>query len=73
MLSARSDKIAKEKIQDFNAAFEFREIERKCEKYNKIKSECHIEKSTFYNYKNYLLYFCLGTARHDKTIRNYLK
>jgi hypothetical protein len=72
MLSARSNKIANEKIKDFNSAFEFRKIERKCLKYSQMKSEFHIEKSSFYLYKYYLLYFCLGTSRHDKVLRDYL-
>jgi hypothetical protein len=72
METARNNKIAMEKIKDFNAAFEFREIERKCLKYSQMKSEFHIEKSSFYLYKYYLLYFCLGTSRHDKFLRDYL-
>jgi hypothetical protein len=72
MLEARRNKIAKEELKDFNSAFEFREIERKCEKYSQLKSEFHIEKSSFYQYKDYLLCFCLGTAKNDKIIRDYL-
>ena len=72
METARNNKIAKEKIKDFNAAFEYREIERKCLKYGQLKSEFHIEKSSFYLYKDYLLYFCLGTGMNDKVISDYL-
>lgn len=72
MLEARSNKTAKEELKDFNAAFEYREIERKCEKYCQLKSEFKIEKSTFYIYKDYLLYFCLGNGKNDKVLRDFL-
>jgi len=72
MLAARSNKTAKEELKDFNAAFEFREIERKCLKYSQLKSEFQIEKSSFYQYKEYLLYFCFGNGKNDKVIRDYL-
>jgi hypothetical protein len=70
--SARRNKIANEKIQNFNSAFEYREIERKCEKYSQLKSEFKIEKSTFYLYRKYLLYFCLGNGKNDKVLRDFL-
>jgi len=73
MDTERSNKIAKEKIQDFNAAFEFREIERECQKYIKIKTQYNIENSTFYYEKDYLFYFCLGTGKNDKMVRDFLK
>jgi hypothetical protein len=72
MLTARSNKISMEKIQDFNAAFEFREIERECQKYIAIKTKFNIENSTFYFEKDYLFYFCLGTAKNDIIVRDYL-
>ncbi len=72
MLEARSNKTAKEEPKDFNSAFEFREIERKCLKYSQLKSEFHIEKSSFSLYKDYLLYFYLGSAKNDKVIKDYL-
>jgi hypothetical protein len=72
MLEARSNKTAKEELKDFNAAFEYREIERRCEKYRQLKSEFHIEKSSFYQNKDYLLYFCLGNGKNDKALRDFL-
>jgi hypothetical protein len=72
MITARSNKTAKEELNDFNAAFEYREIERKCLKYSQLKSEFNIEKSSFYQYKDYLLYFCLGTGKNDKVVRDYM-
>lgn len=73
MESARSNKNAKVKLKDFEAAAEFREIEWECLKFIKLKSEYHIEKSQFYYDKDYLFYFCLGTAKNDEIIRVYLK
>jgi hypothetical protein len=72
MLDARSNKTAKEELKDFNSAFEYREIERKCDKYSQLKSEFKIEKSTFYVYREYLLYFCLGNGKNDKVLRDFL-
>jgi len=73
MLTARSNKNAMVKLKEFEAAAEFREIEWECLKYIKIKSEYHIEKSQFYYEKNYVFYFCVGTAKNDKILRDYLK
>jgi hypothetical protein len=72
MLSARNNKIANERIKDFNSAFEYREIERKCLKYSQLKSDFKIEKSTFYLYREYLLYFCLGNGKNHKVLRDFL-
>lgn len=72
MLAAKSNKTANEDLKDFNTAFEFREIERRCEKYIKLKSEFHIVKSSFYLYKDFLLYFCLGIGKNDKVVRDYM-
>ena len=72
MESARSNKNAMVKLKDFVAAAEFREIEWECQKYSQLKSEFLIEKSSFYLDKDYLIYFCLGTAKNDKVIRDYL-
>ena len=60
--------MAKVKSQDFVAAAKFREMEKECLNYIKIKTEYNIEKSTFYYDKGYLFYFCLGTARNDKIV-----
>lgn len=73
MESARRNKNAMVKIKDFEGAFEYREVERECLRYIKIKSEYRIEKSQFYYDKDYLFYFCLGTAKNDEIIRVYLK
>jgi hypothetical protein len=70
---ARSNKLTKLEQQDFEAAAEFREIERECLKYISIKMEYHIEKSQFYYEKNHVFYFCLRTAKNDKILRDYLK
>jgi hypothetical protein len=73
MLEARCHKIGKEEQKDFNAAFEYREIERKCEKYGQLKSEFKIKKSTFYLYRGYLLYFCMGNGKNDAFIKSRLQ
>ena len=73
MESARSNKITREKLKDFEAACIFREEERECQKYIEIKTEYNIRKSAFYYEKDYLFYFCLGTAKNDKIVRDYLK
>jgi hypothetical protein len=70
--SARSNKMAKVKLQDFEAAAKFREMEKECMNYIEIKIEYNIEKSTFYYDKDYLFYFCLGTAKNDRNVRDYL-
>ena len=70
--SARINKMAKVKSQDFVAAAKFREMEKECLNYIKIKTEYNIEKSTFYYDKDYLFYFCLGTAKNDKIVKDYL-
>ena len=70
--SARSNKMAKVKLQDFEAAAKFREMERECMKSIEIKTQYNIEKSTFYYDKGYVFYFCLGTAKNDKSVRDYL-
>lgn len=67
--SARSNKMAKVKLQDFEAAAKFREMEKECMNYIEIKTEYNIEKSTFYYDNDYLFYFYLGTAKNDKTVR----
>jgi len=70
--SARSNKMVKVKLQDFEAAAKFREIEKECMNYIEIKTEYNIEKSSFYYGNDYLFYFCLGTAKNDKNVRDYL-
>jgi hypothetical protein len=70
--SARANKMSKVKLQDFETAAEFREMEKECLNYIQLKRECNIEKSTFYYDKNYLFYFCLGTSKYDKIVREYL-
>ena len=70
--SARSNKMAKVKLQDFEAAAKFREMEKECMNYIEIKTEYNIEKSSFYYGNDYLFYFCLGTAKNDKNVRDYL-
>jgi len=70
--SARSNKMVKVKLQDFEAAAKFREMEKECMNYIEIKAEYNIEKSSFYYGNDYLFYFCLGTAKNDKNVRDYL-
>jgi hypothetical protein len=72
MESARSNKMAKVTLKDFEAAAEFREMERECQKYIEIKTEYNLEKSAFYYGNDQLFYFCLGTAKNEKFVRDYL-
>ena len=64
--------MVKVKLQDFEAAAKFREMEKECMNYIEIKAEYNIEKSSFYYGNDYLFYFCLGTAKNDKSVRDYL-
>lgn len=69
---ARSNKMSNVKLQDFETAAKFREMEKECMTYIELKREYNIEKSTFYFEKDKLFYFCIGTAKNDKIVRNYL-
>jgi hypothetical protein len=69
---ARSNKMAKVKLQDFVATVKFREMEKECMNFIELKAEFNIEKSSFYYDKGYLFYFCLGTAKNDKIVNDYL-
>lgn len=70
---AKKEKIQYVKIQDFETAAKYRNLEKECLNYIEIKTEYNIEKSTFYYDQNYLFYFYLGTAKNDKTVREYIK
>jgi len=69
---ARSNKMANVKLKDFERAAEFREMEKECLNYIQLKREFNIEKSIFYYEKDYLFYFCLGTAKNDKIVKDSL-
>lgn len=73
MESARNSKLINVKLQDFNAAFEYRQVEYKCLKNIELKTQYHIDKSSLYYEKDILFYFCFGTARNDKIVRRYLE
>jgi hypothetical protein len=70
---AQKEKIICVQLQDFERAASNRDLESECQKYVDIKNEFKIEKSRFHFEQNYLLYFCLGTAKNDKLVREYLK
>ena len=61
------------KLQNFEKAASYRDLELECQKYVDLKTELKIEKSAFYYEQNYLMYFYLGTAKNDKLVREYLK
>jgi len=67
--SARSNKMTKLKLQDFEATAKFRKMEKECMIYIEIKTEFKIKKSTFFYVNDYLFYSYLGTAKNDKTVR----
>jgi hypothetical protein len=71
--SARREKIRNIKLQKFDIAAEWRNLELECINYIDIKTEYKIDKSIFYYDQNYLFYFYFGTARNDKTAREYIK
>ena len=64
--------MANVKLKDFERAAEFREMEKECLNYIQLKREFNIEKSIFYYEKDYLFYFCLGTAKNDKIVKDSL-
>ena len=68
----KEEKIENVKSQDFETAAKFRDLEKECLNYISIKTDYNIEKSTFYYDPDYLFYFCLGTAKNDKIVREYL-
>lgn len=61
------------KLHNFDKAAYNRGLELECLKYINLKTEFEIKKSMFYYEQNYLLYFYLGTAKNDKSIRSFLK
>jgi hypothetical protein len=60
-------------IQDFESAARYRTLEKECQEYIDIKEGYRIKKSMFFFEKEYLFYFYIGTARHDKIVRKLLK
>jgi hypothetical protein len=69
---AREEKIKCIKVQDFETAAKFRELEKECISYISIRTEYKIERSTFHYDQEYLFYFYLGTAKNDKKVSEYL-
>lgn len=69
----RREKIICVKLHNFEKAAYYRSLELECLKYIDLKTEFDIKKSTFHYEQNYLLYFYLGTAKNDKSIRSFLK
>jgi hypothetical protein len=75
---ARLDHLKQKKMncirkQDFEKAADYRNSERECQNYIDLKEEYGISRSMFYFEKEYLFYFCFGTAKIDKKVREYLK
>jgi hypothetical protein len=70
---ARKEKMKYVRIQDFETAAKFRNLEKECLNYISIKNDYNIEKSMFYYDPDYLFYFYFGTAKNDKLIKEYLK
>jgi hypothetical protein len=70
---ARKEKIKNIKIQEFETAANWRDLEKDCLSFISIRKEYNIEKSTFYFEKEYMFYFYFGTAKSDKKVREYLK
>ena len=73
MQKAKNENIKYVKLQDFETAAEFRQIEKECKSYIEIKTEYNIRKSMFYFKQNYLFYFYFGTDRNDKQIKLYFE
>ncbi|MCE5345386.1 MAG: hypothetical protein LLG13_03725 [Bacteroidales bacterium] len=70
---ARKEKMKYVRIQDFETAAKFRNLEKECLNYISIKNDYNIEKSMFYYDLNYLFYFYFGKAKNDGLVREYLK
>jgi hypothetical protein len=59
--------------QNFAKAAEYRNSEKECQNYIDIKEEYGISRSMFYFEKEYLFYFCFGTTKIDKKVREHLE
>ena len=69
----KSQKETALRCYDFEAAAEFRVIEKKCERILKLKEPMNIEKSEFFYKNKSFSYFFTGSARNDKTVIGILK
>jgi hypothetical protein len=68
---ARKEKIKNIKIQEFETAANWRNLEKDCLSFISIRKEYDIGKSTFYYEQEYMFYFYLGNAKNDKKVRPY--
>jgi hypothetical protein len=60
-------------LQNFEAAAEYRTLEKECQEYLDIKFEYGINKSMLFFEKKILFYFYFGMAKNDKKAREYMK
>jgi hypothetical protein len=67
------EKMKNIRVQNFEKAARFRNLEREYVKYIAIKEEYHISKSMFFYEYEYLFYFYFGTAKNDIKVREIIK
>ena len=66
-------KIAYIGLQNFESAARYRTLEKECQEFLDIRWHYGIEKSMFFFEKEYLFFFCLGTAKIDARVKVYLE
>lgn len=69
---ARFWKIRKTKLENYELAYNMRELEKECLKYLEFKKQYRLEKSTFVLIHDFIIYACFGTAKNDWLIRGLL-
>ena len=69
---ARFWKIRKTKLQEYEFAYNMRELEKECLKYLEFKKQYGLEKSTFALIQDLIIYACFGNAKNDWLIRDFL-
>jgi hypothetical protein len=70
---AKREKVVEVNLQNFGSAANWREKEKKIDKYIAFRKELEVTRSMFFYREEYLLYLYMGTARNDLVIRFWLK
>ena len=70
----KSMKLKKVKVQDFETAATYRDLEKECQSYLDMKSEYNITASSFVIDEDFITYIYLGSSRNEeKILRRYNK
>lgn len=70
---ARKEKIKNIKIQEFETAACWRDLEKDCLSFISIRKKYNIERSKLYTEEEYMYYFYLGNAKNDENVKQYFK